>query len=235
MSAALVLAAASTSLLSVLKYVLLIILWLFFLLVLRAVLTEVRRPAASIDSTRAPVRSPAASRFAGGTSPPRSEPGPPVFIAPAVQSRFSGAKPEPQPTQGQPVDPYPFDPPSPAEPPPADRARAADAALTTAPPPAKTSVGGLTVREPARGAGRSYPLDREATLGRAPVNTVALPEDSFVSSIHARLWRQADQVVVEDLGSTNGTFVNGVRLSAPVALHPGDRLQVGRTVFEATK
>jgi hypothetical protein len=94
--------------------------------------------------------------------------------------------------------------------------------------------GRLRVVEPAERAGQSYPLDGggELVLGRTTGSDVALPGDSFVSSRHARVFRRGGEVWVEDLGSTNGTFVNSARISAPTVLRPGDRLQVGRTVLE---
>jgi len=57
-----------------------------------------------------------------------------------------------------------------------------------------------------------------------------LLDDATVSSLHARLTPQGDQVVVEDLGSRNGTLLNGRRLKAPTALSPGDRLGIGPNV-----
>ena len=54
--------------------------------------------------------------------------------------------------------------------------------------------------------------------------------DASVSRRHARLSRRGEQIVVEDLGSSNGTFINGLRLSAPAALTPGDTLGLGQVV-----
>ncbi|HET6809761.1 MAG TPA: FHA domain-containing protein [Acidimicrobiales bacterium] len=92
----------------------------------------------------------------------------------------------------------------------------------------------LRVVEPAEIAGHSYPLDGDGELvvGRTTGSGVALPGDSFVSSRHARVFPRGDEVWVEDLGSTNGTFVNSARISSPTVLRPGDRLQIGRTVLE---
>ncbi len=53
--------------------------------------------------------------------------------------------------------------------------------------------------------------------------------------LHARLFRRDGRLWVEDLGSTNGTFVNRKKVAAPVALRRGDRLQVGTTVLEVTR
>ena len=67
------------------------------------------------------------------------------------------------------------------------------------------------------------------TLGRGGQNTVALDGDEFASARHARVEARADGLWVEDLGSTNGTFVNGARVTTPRRLEPGDVLRVGQT------
>lgn len=78
-------------------------------------------------------------------------------------------------------------------------------------------------------AGAELALDDGLTVGRAPENDLVL-DDPFVSTLHARLERRGAVVTVEDLGSTNGTFVN----ERPVQredLTPGARLRIGETVF----
>lgn len=84
--------------------------------------------------------------------------------------------------------------------------------------------------------GQSYPavvpLGDEMTIGRAAGCAVPLVEDNFVSQLHARVFRQGDDLWVEDLGSTNGTLVNGRKISAAAPLRRGDRIQVGRSVME---
>jgi len=82
------------------------------------------------------------------------------------------------------------------------------------------------------GGGASYALADELTIGRAPGCAVSLTADSFVSQVHARVFRRGDELWVEDLGSTNGTLVNGRPASVATPLHRGDRVQVGRTVLE---
>ncbi|MEO6121400.1 MAG: FHA domain-containing protein, partial [Acidimicrobiales bacterium] len=72
-------------------------------------------------------------------------------------------------------------------------------------------------------------------VGRAAGCHVALPEDTFASQLHARLFRRDGRMWLEDLGSTNGTYLNAKAVAAPVALRRGDRVQVGRTVLEVTK
>jgi hypothetical protein len=90
----------------------------------------------------------------------------------------------------------------------------------------------LSVVEPPEHRGKTFELDEEITVGRGQGCGVALTYDSFTSNRHARLWREDGQVWVEDLGSTNGTYLNKRRLTGPATLARGDRLQVGQTVLE---
>jgi hypothetical protein len=78
--------------------------------------------------------------------------------------------------------------------------------------------------------GSAYDLSQGATLGRGDDADIRL-QDSFASSRHARLVPQGDVVVLEDLGSTNGTRLNGEPLGGPQPLHPGDRIQIGDSEF----
>jgi hypothetical protein len=91
--------------------------------------------------------------------------------------------------------------------------------------------GRVVVVEPAGRAGETFALGEEETIGRAPGCGIRL-DDTYVSQVHARLYRRDRHLFVEDLGSTNGTFVNGTRIGGPVRLRRGDRLQVGGTVLE---
>jgi pSer/pThr/pTyr-binding forkhead associated (FHA) protein len=93
----------------------------------------------------------------------------------------------------------------------------------------------LKVVQPPDHAGRSYDLDDELTIGRSPGCGVAMPEDIYTSTLHARLFRHNEQLWVEDLGSTNGTYVNSERISKAVRLGKGDLLQIGSTVFEVSR
>ena len=104
--------------------------------------------------------------------------------------------------------------------------------------PARASWGSrdgtrLRVVEPAEERGRSYELGDELTLGRAGGCQVTI-DDNYVSQLHARLFRREGQYYVEDLGSTNGTYLNRRKVTAPIAIRRGDRLQVGKTVLELT-
>lgn len=93
----------------------------------------------------------------------------------------------------------------------------------------------LKVVQPPSHAGRSYDLDDELTIGRSPGCGVSMPEDIYTSTLHARLFRHNDQLWIEDLGSTNGTYVNSERIAKAVRLSKGDMLQVGSTVFEVSR
>ncbi len=91
--------------------------------------------------------------------------------------------------------------------------------------------GRLRVIEPADTKGQTYELADELTVGRAAGCQITL-DDTFVSQLHARVFRRDGQLFVEDLGSTNGTFLNRKKVTAPIAMRKGDRLQIGKTVME---
>lgn len=93
----------------------------------------------------------------------------------------------------------------------------------------------LKVVEPADRRGTTYQLGDELTVGRASGCQVALPDDSYASQLHARIFRKDGRYWLEDLGSTNGTYLNAKPVTSPVALRRGDRVQVGRTVLEVTR
>ena len=80
--------------------------------------------------------------------------------------------------------------------------------------------------------GTTLPLTSSAILiGRAPSCTLVL-DDDYSSSRHARIFPQDGDWFVEDLGSTNGTFVGRDRVTAPVALRVGSQVRVGQSVVE---
>ncbi|HEX6395632.1 MAG TPA: FHA domain-containing protein [Acidimicrobiales bacterium] len=159
--------------LTLLKYVFLAILYLFFLRVLRAVWIELREPKPA----------PVPDSAGGATSPPLARPLPET---PAGTAQRLG--------------------------------------------PEK-----LVVREPAELSGVEFLLSDEMTVGRAAGCGVALPDDTFVSQLHARVFRRDGDLFVEDLGSTNGTYLNGKKVSAASVMRKGDRVQVGRTTLELQK
>jgi len=93
----------------------------------------------------------------------------------------------------------------------------------------------LRIIEPAERKGESYTLTDELTVGRGGGCAVVIPDDQFVSTVHARLYRRGDDLFVEDLGSRNGTFVNGQKIETPTKLRRGDRVQFGETVGEVQR
>jgi len=74
--------------------------------------------------------------------------------------------------------------------------------------------------------------DDARDVGRSSVASISLPEILSVSRRHARLVHRGDSVILEDLGSTNGTYVNGRLIAGPEVLHSGDRFQVGAVHFK---
>ena len=152
----------SSGLLEILRYFLLVLLWLFFLHAARVVLVDIRRSRA------------------GGEAPVARRGGTPEDTAPfhLRVARTEGA-----------------------------------AAGTTL----RRSTGDLT-------------LGRSAGVRRG---TVA--NDTYASSVHARVYRREGDIWLEDLGSTNGTYINDERLAEPVRLQRGDKVKVGNTVLEVRR
>ena len=93
----------------------------------------------------------------------------------------------------------------------------------------------LHVIRPEEQAGRAYDIGDEVTVGRAAGCGVAIDYDTYSSNLHARLFRLDGELWAEDLGSTNGTWVNTIRIGERTKLRKGDLLQVGGTVFEVGK
>jgi predicted component of type VI protein secretion system len=78
--------------------------------------------------------------------------------------------------------------------------------------------------------GTTYPLDApEITIGRDAVNVIAI-NDAEISRRHARMELRGSAYVIQDLGSTNGTFINGTRISAMQVLNPGDTVAFGQGI-----
>jgi pSer/pThr/pTyr-binding forkhead associated (FHA) protein len=97
----------------------------------------------------------------------------------------------------------------------------------------KHGVACLRVVEPADQKGRQFELGDEMTVGRAAGCQVTL-DDTFVSQLHARVFTRDGQILVEDLGSTNGTYLNRRKVAGPMVMSRGDQLQIGSTVMELT-
>ena len=166
----------SDPLLTLLKYVFLALLYLFFLRVLRAVWIELREPK--------PAPLPA----------PQTVPGPPAaggaVANPGMPPKSAAARSVP------------------------DR---------------------LVISDPKELQGVEFHLDDEMTVGRAAGCGVSLPDDTFVSQLHARIFRRDGDFFVEDLGSTNGTYLNDKKVTTAVPLRKGDRVKFGRTTMELRK
>src|SRR5436309_14475377 len=87
----------------------------------------------------------------------------------------------------------------------------------------------LVERAPGHESGMAYEIADGATLARGEVEIQL--EDPFASSRHARITRQGPVLVIEDLGSTNGTYLNEEPLTGPQPLHSGDRIRIGDSEF----
>jgi hypothetical protein len=87
----------------------------------------------------------------------------------------------------------------------------------------------VVVKSPSLKAGAGYTLDSAPlTIGRGGGNDVSI-EDEYASSRHAQVEARRDGAWVQDIGSTNGTYVNGLKLTRPRKLTPGDVVRVGET------
>jgi len=165
----------SDSLLGVLKFALLALLYLFFARVLWAVWSEVRGPRPGMAAPPQPA----------GAAAPTSDP---TAAAPA----------------------------------PAGKQRRKRGAVTK-----------LVVQQPRERKGASFAVGSEMTIGRSPTATISIPDDAFVSHVHARLYQGDGGTWVEDLASTNGSYLNGASFGGARPIAKGDRLQIGSTILEA--
>ena len=104
--------------------------------------------------------------------------------------------------------------------------RPRDTAPTLPPGPSTLLVKGQSDAKP-----RTVRLSASMTIGRAPECELRI-EDTYASQQHARLFAKNNSWFVEDLGSTNGTFVNDQKLAAQAMLQPGDKVRVGQTIME---
>ena len=103
----------------------------------------------------------------------------------------------------------------------------------TRPPERAAESGRATVRVISAGdlKGKEFVVDNEATIGRGAGCQVMIPEP-MVSQLHARLFRNGRDLELEDLGSTNGTFLNGRKIGPAAKLKRGDRIRVGPVELE---
>jgi len=88
----------------------------------------------------------------------------------------------------------------------------------------------VVVKSPDLDEGQDFELDSaQLTIGRGRQNDIAIGSDEYASARHARFEPRQDGVWVQDLGSTNGTYLNGARLEHPRRLTAGDIVRVGET------
>ena len=95
-------------------------------------------------------------------------------------------------------------------------------------PPGPRSI---VVRAPNEAKPHSVPIAASMVVGRGPECELQI-DDTYASQQHARLFGKNGAWYVEDLGSTNGTFVNEQKLAAPAMVQAGDKIRVGTTVLE---
>lgn len=114
--------------------------------------------------------------------------------------------------------------------------RSAPAPTPSRPPSrrAKKPARKVTVVEGDQYKGQSFDVEDELLIGRAEKCNLVL-DDAYVSQMHARIFGKDGTLMVEDLGSTNGTYLNRARITAPAPLHRGDRIKIGKTVLEMRK
>jgi hypothetical protein len=181
--------------LTILKFVLLGLLYLFFARVLWAVWSEVRTPSRRpmIGAPRQGASSPAAGQTTpmARPAPVPAAPNPPAQPAKKVKGSKRGSK---------------------------QRGNRATQ---------------LVMLEPRARRGITIQLVGDVVLGREPGCAILIDDDAYISQRHVRFFDFEGQPMVEDLGSTNGTFHNGAKLTGTKLLHPGDRVQAGTTVIEA--
>ncbi len=177
--------------LTILKFVLLGLLYIFFARVLWAVWSEVRTPSRRpmVGAPRGAVPSPAA-----GQTTPMGRPPAAAATAPLPKPSKAAKRQSKQ-----------------------QRGRATR----------------LVMLEPRSRRGVTVQLGGDIVLGRDPACAIVLDDDAYISQRHVRFYDYDGQPMVEDLGSTNGTFHNGSKLVGAKLLHPGDRVQAGTTVIEA--
>ena len=101
-------------------------------------------------------------------------------------------------------------------------------AARTGRPPDRVTV------TPSDGSPVSYDITEELLIGRDSKCQIPI-SDSYASTIHARIFKKDNAVFIEDMGSTNGTFLNRRKLSSPAAVSRGDKARIGRTELEFKK
>ncbi len=95
----------------------------------------------------------------------------------------------------------------------------------------------VEVVEPSSLAGQRFSIlpDQDFTIGRSSACSLSIDDDVYASTHHAKIFRAGTHLMAEDLGSTNGTYVNAERIVRPTRLTRGDLVQVGATILEVTR
>ena len=97
-------------------------------------------------------------------------------------------------------------------------------------PPAASSQPALR-HEKEPGKVSLFPIGESIRIGRHPYNEVSVGDNSM-SRFHCWVSKDHDKIIIEDLGSSNGTLVNGTAIEEPTTLKPGDRVTVGQSDFD---
>src|SRR4051812_6086079 len=180
-----------------------------------------------------------AARTIVGEPAPASGPPPPPPVGIPVPPAAAGGPPPPPPAPGPPPAADPPPPPGagvvagPSDPTPAPHRKVAPpGAATDAPPPHDAPPKAIALRvTDGPAAGSVLPVgDDELLIGRQAPGPGKLGNDIEISRRHARVTRESNgQFLIEDLGSTNGTYVNGERILGAQILKPGDEVELGDT------
>lgn len=91
----------------------------------------------------------------------------------------------------------------------------------------------LVILEPKERRGTTFAITNGLGVGREPDNAIVILDDAYISGHHVKLTVADGHVLIDDLASKNGTYLNGARLTQQRHLHTGDRIQVGYSVLEA--
>lgn len=91
----------------------------------------------------------------------------------------------------------------------------------------------LVVLEPKERRGTTFAIANGLGVGRETDNTIVIVDDAYISAHHVKITVADGRVLIDDLNSKNGTYLNGARLAQQRHLNTGDRIQVGYTVLEA--
>ncbi len=219
------------SVLTILKYCFLALLYLFLLRVVRVVYLELGGGGRRAGRARRRTETTGSSRVLQNShAPPASAPGTDAALgASGYGAASAGSAFRTTSTFTPPV------PPSSGVAPAAPAPPRAAAPLTRKERRARLAGSvGLVVVEPPEQAGRVYDVVDEITIGRASSCQVVLVDDTYVSQVHARVFLHQGRPFLEDLGSTNGTYLNQARVEAVAPRGRGDHVQIGRTLMEVS-